>query len=307
MVTTDLSLSVVDLLKVHRQKCADKVDEICANHGSKVAYRKTLKIERIDQPDDPRLEEFYRLYLSNFTLEDERESLEGFAKVLGYNWDPSIQRDYGPFSEPIILLRDPADNVLVGAANFVSYAYPGQSSTHSGIDASCQLNFLVVRDTLRGVGIAFDLLNLVEAELLQFARQHTDQKTHKAFMTIEMNNPHRMTTEQLDADATAALMDPQDRTIWWEKQGFYRLDLPYVQPALASGGEACRYLDYFIRCNFGLNEVPEEVPSLVIQEHIRRFFYVSVGKFETSMDENPEWKEIVQFLSKRPSVKIIRS
>ncbi|WPH04517.1 GNAT family N-acetyltransferase [Acrodontium crateriforme] len=307
MTSNYLSKSVADLLLKHRQKCADKVEEICAIYGSKVAYRKTLVVERIERSDDPRLTEFYQLYLSNFTLEHEQESLEGFAKVLDFNWDSKIQRDYGPFFEPIILLRDPANNELVGAADFALYAYPIQSSEYSGIDASCQLNFLVVRDTLRGVGIAFDLLNHVEMELLQFANQHTGQSPHKVFTTIEMNNPRRMTAEQLDEDATAALMDPNDRTIWWQKQGFYRLDLPYVQPALAPGGEACRYLDFFIRSKFSTEESPKEIPSFVIQEHVRRFFYVSVGKFETPMDDNVEWKEIVEFLGRHPSVKIIRT
>jgi GNAT superfamily N-acetyltransferase len=291
--------SVQDVLRQHRARCAEKIRQIRTTYGSTEAYRKTLGLETIDRPHDTGLEEFHRLYRSVFTLEDESEPIEGFAKVLSFNWNAHIQRDLGPFIEPIFVLRDPADGTLAGAANFVIYAYPGRREAFT-FDASCQLNFLLVRDDLRGLGIALDLMDYMEAEIAKFARQHCG--THRTFTTIELNDPSRMTAEQIDADARAALIDPADRTAWWHKRGFRRLELPYVQPPLSADVEACTYLDYYIRCVAPADAQINAIPSAILQEHLRRFFTVSVGKFATDMEQNPEWLTIMQFLSRNALV-----
>jgi GNAT superfamily N-acetyltransferase len=293
--------SVQNVLRQHRAKCAEKTHQIRATYGSTEAYRKTLSLEIVDRPDDARLEEFHRLYKSVFTLEDESEPIEGFAKVLSFNRNVHVQRDFGPFIEPVFVLRDPADGTLAGAANFAIYAYPGRRGAFT-FDASCQLNFLLVRDDLRGLGIALDLMDYMEAEIARFARQHCG--THRTFTTIEMNDPSRMTTEQIDADALAALIDPADRTAWWHKRGFRRLELPYIQPPLSADVEACTYLDYYIRCPAPADTQIDAIPSAVLQEHLRRFFTVSVGKFAMNIQHNPEWLATVQFLSHNTMVDV---
>jgi GNAT superfamily N-acetyltransferase len=291
---------VKEHLRQHREKCAEKSRQISAAYGSAAAYRSTLQLEVIDRPDDAGLEEFHRLYRSIFTLEDESEPIEGFATVLGFNQDSRVQRDFGPFVEPILVLRDPADGTLVGAANFAIYAYPGMREAFA-FDASCQLNFLLIREDVRGIGIAPVLMNYLESDIARFADKHCG--AHRAFTTIEMNDPNRMTAEQINADAYAALIDPADRAAWWRKQGFGRLEFPYIQPPLSPEGEPCRYLDYYARIS-GDGSAAAALPSAVLHEHLRRFFTVSVGKFELDMSGDLSWQEIVQFISARSYITV---
>lgn len=293
---------VSEQLRQHQARCAEKARQIRAAHGSVDAYRRTLEVEVITRPDDANIAAFYRLYRSVFTLEEESESIDGFMKVLNFNWDTGVQQDFGPLIEPIFLLRDPSSHEFVAAANFSIYAYPEQRAAFT-FDVSCQLHFLLVREDLRGLGIASDLLNRIEAEVTQFGIRHCG--AHRSFTTCEQNNPIKMTDEQLIADATAALIDSYDRISWWDRRGFRRLELPYIQPPLSVGAEACRYLDYYVRCP------PQEavssvlIPTPVLREHLRRFFVVSVGKFMVNMDQNPEWRNLAGFLSERTHVAIV--
>jgi GNAT superfamily N-acetyltransferase len=296
-----LSDAVRGLLHDHRVNCRAKARQIRNAHTSEEAYRQTLVLETIDHPSDARLKEFYRLYEAIFTLADERESFEGFEKVLGFNEDATIQRDFGPLREIIFALRDPNDGTYVGAANFALYAYPG-AQYHFPFDASCQLNFLLVREDLRGVGIATELLRMAEATTAEFGEQHCGSS--RAFMTCEQNNPIKMTAEQTAADAAAALIDPLDRMAWWRRRGFRRLEMPYVQPPLDASLEACTYLDYYVRFQGDLGIMPETIPSSVLLEHLRRFFTVSVAKFAVDIQQDASWRSMASFLAKQSQIAI---
>jgi GNAT superfamily N-acetyltransferase len=220
---------------------------------------------------------------------------------LGFNDDRDVQRHFGPLLEPILVLRDPKTGELVGAANFSLYAYPEEKAEFS-FDASCQLHFLLVRDDLRGLGIAPQLLDLVEAAVATFGTRHC--AGHRSFITCEQNNPLKMTADQVIADARTALIDPYDRTSWWGRRGFRRLDLPYVQPPLSADSEACTYLDYYVRISGSTNNDASSIPSSVLLEHLRRFFTVSVGKFAFDMDQEPNWRNVAAFISGRPHITI---
>jgi hypothetical protein len=119
-----------------------------------------------------------------------------------------------------------------------------------------------------------------------------------------MNDPGRMTAEQVTADAIAALIDPAERLAWWHKQGFRRLALPYLQPPLQADKEACTYLDYYIRATAPADAQLGTIPAAVLQEHLRRFFTVSVGKFVSDIELNNEWLTVTQFLSSRANIHI---
>jgi GNAT superfamily N-acetyltransferase len=298
---TELPHHVAALLERHQRRCRTMADQIAKDHGSIHAYRSGLQAEIITAPGVPLLDEFYRLYQTVFTLDDEREPFEGFSQVLAFNGDKTIQSEFGPFIETVITLRDLQTKELVGAANPVFYAYPKQKEDF-GFDASCQLNFILVRDELRGLGLGNVLLQRIEAELAIFARKQCQGS--RFFVTCEQNNPSRMTSAEIVADAEAALIDPNDRMRWWRRRGFKRLDFPYVQPPLSATQDACGYLDYYVRFGDEGPSGPKTLATSVLREHLRRFFFVSVGKFAVNMDENREWRSVRDFLSARENVAI---
>ena len=135
----------------HRKRTKEVAGAIASEYGSAAVYRASLQLQMIDAPDDPLLPAFYDLYAQIFTLADEREPLDGFASVLAFNENAAVQRDYGPFREPILIARDPRSGELIAAVNFTLYAYP---RSIYAFDASCQMHFLMVREDIRGLGSA---------------------------------------------------------------------------------------------------------------------------------------------------------
>lgn len=245
-----------------------------------------LALIDITRPDDPRLPEFYALYGKVFTLPEEREPIEGFQTVLRLTAEPHIARDFGPISERITVALDPATGKIAGATNYVFYGY-GNAWKKYGIAASCQLNFICVDQTLRAQGIAALLLRDLDDKLAAFARENVRDAAGDLFITCEQNNPRAMTAQQLAADLEASGMDPYDRLAWWLRRGYRKLDFAYHQPPLNPGQEPCTYLDYYVR--FADGTAPASLPAPILAEHLRRFFFVSVGKLEIDMNANPEW------------------
>lgn len=301
-MSVTLPSSVMTRLREHRARCEKIAGDIGNGAGGVAGFRAAVSIVQITGADDPLLGEFYDLYSRVFTLEDEREPLEGFKQVLAFNAEAALQSDYGPFIEPILVARHPLSGELIGAANFALYAYPVWKY---GFDyhASCQLHFLLVDEPYRGLGIARLLLDAVEQALVSFARSKCDVAAPRTFMTCEQNNPARMSEAQIIDDALAALIDPLDRMRWWRARGFRKLDFAYAQPPLGVTHEPCLYLDYYAR--IGDDENARALPSDVLLEHLRRFFFVSVGKFAFNMDENAQWLAVKDDLSKRKTIALI--
>jgi hypothetical protein len=298
----DLPDAIVKILEQHRSQCRAVADQISQDYGSIASYCRSLKLETITDRKDSILHEFYHLFEDVFTLEDEREPIEGFQEVLRFNSDMNAQAEFGPFLEPIFVLREPKTKELVAAANAAFYAYPERGKGYK-FDASCQLNFILVREDLRGLGLANELLRILERDLTAFANRYCGQS--RTFITCEQNNPARMNEEQIIVDARAALIDPYDRTLWWRRRGFSRLDFPYVQPPLSAEQETCDYLDYYVRIGGGATPEETSLPAAVLLEHLRRFFFVSVGKFATDMTVNPQWLAVQELLSKRDGVAML--
>ncbi|MEO8896029.1 MAG: hypothetical protein ABI450_09125, partial [Rhizomicrobium sp.] len=245
-----------------------------------------LQLLDITHPDDPRLPAFYELYGKVFTLPEEREPIEGFQTVLRLTTHPAIIRDFGPISERITLALDPATGKVAGATNYVFYGYGGAWQKF-GIAASCQLNFICVDQDQRSSGIAALLLRDLDEKLAIFARENIRDAAGDLFITCEQNNPRRMTPAQLAADIKASGIDPYDRLAWWMRRGYRKLDFTYRQPPLNPGQEACNYLDYYVR--FPDGSMPTSLPAPILAEHLRRFFFVSVGKLQIDMNANQEW------------------
>jgi len=291
------------LLERQAHEQATKRADIIAGYGSFERYIDALELCDIVGVEATALSVFYDLYRKVFTLAEEREPLEGFEAVLALNADSEVQSAYGPFCEQISFLRDPATGQAVGATNQVLYAYSHADVELYGYAASCQLNYICVDSALRGMGIAAVLLKMLEQKLHNYAARHGYSGAH-VFITCEQNNPHRMNEEQLEEDLRSALIDPQARLDWWRRRGYRKLDFPYVQPPLSADVEPCNYLDYYIRTlPVELNDA-RFLPSPLLLEHLRRFFFVSVGKLKIDMEDNREWQAQRDFLATRTQISI---
>ena len=286
----------------HRRRSRLAAETIVSEYGSSAAYRTGLLLQTIDTPSDPQLPAFYDLYKQVFTLADEREPLEGFTAVLALNEDGPAQREFGPFHELMLVARDPRSLEIVAAVNFTLYAYPDRAYA---FDASCQMHFLMVREDMRGLGIGNSLIGEVEKAITAFVRTHGGLACPRAFMTCEQNNPALMTRDEILADARAALIHPYARMDWWRERGFRRLDFRYMQPPLSPDHAPCTYLDYYARPSNATSETITSIPSDVLIEHLRRFFFISVGKLAFDMNANPQWQTVRAALGKAGSVALI--
>lgn len=264
----------------------EKIIEHC---GSIASFLDGLSIEVIDTPSSPLLQPFYALYERCFPLEEEREPLEGFKTVLAFNTDDDVQGLYGPIHEFVLVVRVPGSDTCVAAANFAVHAYPEPQRAPGGFDGSCQLNFLCVEPSLRAIGLGQFVLGEVDRIVRRTLANRTGRAAPRYFTTIEQNNPLRMSGEQIEEDAAAALIDPYDRLRWWSRRGYRKLDFSYVQPPLSLAHEPCLYIDYYVRFSNQADAASGTLDAAVLLEHLRRFFFVSVGKFEIDMARNPQW------------------
>ncbi|MGF6508217.1 hypothetical protein [Paraburkholderia sp. 32] len=293
------------LLADQRARQQEVSKSILRVHGSYVQYLRSLELIDIVRANDPLLARFFDLYERIFTLEEEREPIEGFQTVLDFNEDALVQKEFGPLSERITIAVEPDSRSVVGATNYVFYGYPGPADDRENFGASCQLNFICVDEGHRGLGIAGGLLEDLEKKLTRFAGSLNRPGRVKAFTTCEQNNPLRMTAEQLAEDMRSALIDPEERLGWWYRRGFRKLQFEYTQPPLSPEVPPCEYLDYYIRFVLQDREPdPASLPSRLLLEHLRRFFFVSVGKFAIDMSDNSEWKSLQAAISQTADVPI---
>lgn len=263
--------------------------KIIEHRGSIASFLEGLSIEVIDKPSSPLLQPFYALYERCFPLEEEREPLEGFKTVLTFNADDNVQGLYGPIQEFVLVVRAPGSDTCVAAANFAVLSYPEPQRAPGAFDGSCQLNFLCVEPNLRAIGLGQFVLGEIDHIVRRTLVDRTGQAVPRYFTTTEQNNPLRMSGEQIEKDAAAALIDPYDRLRWWARRGYRKLDFSYVQPPLSIAHEPCLYIDYYVRFSTEADAVSATLDAAVLLEHLRRFFFVSVGKFEIDMARNPQW------------------
>ncbi|HET9395619.1 MAG TPA: hypothetical protein VFO36_06145, partial [Nitrospiraceae bacterium] len=124
------------------------------------------------------------------------------------------------------------------------------------------------------------------------------------FVTCEQNDPSRMSADQLEDDLKAAGIAPATRLAWWRKRGYRRLDFRYEQPPLHPDADPCTYLDYYARLSDGEPSANDSIGSAVLIEHLRRFFFVSVGKFAFDMNKNPQWLRQKRELEHREEIRL---
>ena len=236
-----------------------------------------LKPVLVTAPGHPVFSSFMNAYEKIFTLDEERETAEGFERVLELNTDISARKQFGPFQEFILLLM--CGDTIAAAVNFILFIY--ENGQYDPFGASCQVNFIMTVEGYRELGAGTLLVKLTD-ELLEHYRFLYAAVLPATFITIEQNNPQRMTPAQRSADFLSSGICPQRRMRWWTERGFRKADIDYFQPALNSRSSPCDYLDYYIRIN-SRHDKQNCIARAVMLEHLRRFFSVSIGK-----TENPE-------------------
>ena len=262
---------------------------IRAEYGSFENYMTKLELIDIDQPQSPLLIDFYSLYERNFPLAEEREPLLGFDTVLAFNKNAQVQTSFGPLYEAITIVRECGGQTVIAAVNYTVMSFPGDQRAVLGFDGSCHLNFICVDKMLRGVGVATALLDYVETRVAAVVAKETGAAAPRVFITCELNNPVRMTAEQIETDAAAALICPLERQHWWSQRGFDRLDFAYEQPPLSAWHKPCTYVDLYVHVPTGPNFNGRSMQTAPLVEHLRRFFFGCVGKFQVDMMRNEQW------------------
>ena len=225
--------------------------------------------------DSPGFERLYALYRSVFPDPDEAEDLPGIKASLELVGDAALTERYGKFEEFWIAALDKGE--VAGGVNFT--AFKGSRSAH--------INYLFTSTESRGRGIGSALLEKVR------------EISQADWIFCEQNDPSLMTPEQLEADIAAAGISPEQRSAWWRRRGFGKLDFRYVQPPLSPEKEPAE--------GMSLNVCPSEgpVPGAIVAEHLRRFFYISVLKKRSGTDARTE--ALIEDVATRDSIPVIRS
>src|SRR5262249_10140841 len=99
-------------------------------------------------------------------------------------------------------------------------------------------------------------------------------------MFFEVNNPRRMTAQEIEEDTRRSGLDPHRRYVFWKRNGFAPLDFRYVQPKLRPDADAVRYLDLF--CTSG---GAKAIPAELILAHLSAFVSISVLKGKPALED----------------------
>ncbi|HEY0484470.1 MAG TPA: hypothetical protein VGD37_43415 [Kofleriaceae bacterium] len=252
-----------------------------------------LHVDEIVDADDPRFEELYGLYERLFPLPAEREPPEAFFEVLALNRNPQVQHALGPWHEAILVVQAGQGGPVVGG--HVYGVTTSRAHRELGCAASVQAIYTFFDHLVRGR----TPMSQIERELQARASRTFDDRgapiTISPLIFVEVNNPLRMTPEQIADDTAHAGIDPYRRYRHWLNSGLRPLELSYVQPPLRTGEDAVRYLDLF--CNSSLSSVP----SSVILGHLRAFISISVLKGRPA-DDDPDFAVMRDQLGVRDAI-----
>ena len=263
--------------------------EKIARHGSIAAYLQNLRPAMVTEGEGRDFDDFYQLYSGIFTLPEEREEPEGFARALATRDDQALKDRYGAFDERIMIVRDPDTGAVVGGINYIVMAR-GEGEDLDGVDGMAQLNYLFVDERYRKMGIGSWLVDAVEKDSRNFIRDNGPQtlragKEPVMIAFCEQNAPLKMTAAEYLTDNRNALIDQCDRLGWWQSRGYLRMGMNYVQPPLEEGGEPCTSLTLNAKIPPGA-----VLTDKVAVRFLNTFFDVSVLKGEGDISTNPDYR-----------------
>jgi hypothetical protein len=251
-----------------------------------------LCVDEITEADDPRFAELYALYERMFPLPAEREPPEAFFEVLALNRHAEVQRVLGPWHEAVLAVHAGHGGPVVGG--HVYGVTTSRAHRELGCIASVQAIYTFFDPSVRGRTPMSKIEQELQARALR-AVGHTGAPAIPPLIFVEVNNPLRMTAQQIADDTAHAGIDPYRRYRHWLSSGLRPLELSYVQPPLRAGGDAVRYLDLF--CNSRL----ASVPGAVILNHLRAFISIAVLKGRPA-DDDPDFAAMRDQLGARDAI-----
>ncbi len=256
-------------------RAAKKVKKkIIAKYGTVKNFLGKLQYELLNTPKSKEFKFIYNLYKKVFTLPEEQESYEGFEEVLGFNKDAKLLKKFGFFEEAWIYAKDPDTKKILGAVNFSTYQMPNSIKKKYNLDGTNHTIYLFVKPEYRKIGLGKRLLEIMTnySKLRLEGKKTLEGKSDKKlYIMCEQNAPEMMTLNEYLADNLNARIDQCDRLMWWHKIGYRRLGFRYIQPALNKNLDPCTNLTLNI-----LTEKKSNIPSIVVLEHLKRFFEILV-------------------------------
>ncbi len=239
--------------------------------------KKTVTFEVLESTRADVFADFCGVYKECFPLEDEREPPEAFGALFALNSNLDVQQKYGPYREVVLMIRAWPGGPVIGGHIFGITT--SESHHRAGYSSSVQGIYTFLRQAFRGLVP----MSAFFAQMREWAGRifpPLESTAHPPPIFFEVNNPSRMTAEQIALDTESSGVSPQRRYQLWRRTGGFALDFPYVQPRLNAGAAPVRYLDLF--CYAGTHAVP----SALLRAHLRAFFLVSVLKGDETQDED---------------------
>src|SRR5437588_6438822 len=182
-----------------------------------------VAIEQVVHPDDPRLAALSRLL--NHTFPDPNSVL-GLDRIQEFL---AATAAGGPrHFRVLVASRNPTEVIGGTIFSYVQRSNCGFSE------------YLVVDRAFRGKGLGRELFERRKAILDGLAAHHAQATCRGLF--IEADNPQRTPAELAEAERETSL-EARERLRLFEHLGFRRVDIAYVQPALAANKAPVDYLD----------------------------------------------------------------
>jgi hypothetical protein len=261
------------------------------------AKQALLHYEEISPADTEAFAKFYAIYSELFPLANEREPPEAFHEIAGLNTRADMQARFGPWREFVTGIRNGDGGPLVGGNIFG--VTTSQAHVAFGCQASIQDIYLFLVPEARGRGAVADAQPYMESQALTaFGLDASTGKT-APLIFLEVNNPMRMTTVEIEQDTASSGFNPYQRYAFWKRQGYAPLDLRYVQPPLRPDASAVRYLDLF--CTAGLADA---IPAELIAAHLNAFISMSVLKGRAASGD-PDFVRMTHDLKKERAVRFV--
>lgn len=261
--------------------------------STRVADAIPAVFEEIVDADTPAFRTFYAMYEAAFPLADEREPPEAFEAILALNANLTLQRAHGPYREMVAAIYAWDGGPMIGGHVFGMTT----SAAHraDGIAASVQGIYTFLHPDMRGTLPIWQVAEYSQRTAARiFAPAGFVQRLAPPIL-LEVNNPLRMSDDEIALDTRISGTDPFRRYMFWRRSGFRPLDFPYVQPALRADASAIAYLDLF--CSDGVGRLP----SALLLEHLNAFISVSCLKGEDA-SRDPYFAAMKEWLKAREYV-----
>ena len=272
----------------HSSRFKNNVRRGAAMKSAQQTANQNACYEEISPAKGEEFASFYKIYADAFPLADEREPPEAFLEIAALNGRTDVQARYGPWREIVAGIRLRQGEPLAGGIIFGVTTSPFHVAF--GCQASIQNIYIFLERAARGRGATASAKSHMENCAL--AAYGFDMCAGKIppLIFLEVNNPMRMSSAEIEEDTARSGIDPFRRYIYWKRNGFAPLDLHYVQPPLRAEASAVRYLDLF--CTAG---AADAIPAELIAAHLDAFISISVLKGRAAADD-PEFARMTQDL-----------